>query len=312
MIKTHFVFAVSFVAMFVVSSAFAAAKAVTSTAPSNGAGEAISGVVGTVGDVYDWSEWSGYATEGIASVTYVNKAVDSAGNAAQWAESHAAAAGTAALSAAESATAAAGSAKEAADAVAALDSSKKAASGSVVTGLTITDGKVTGLDEMKLDTVINEANKDSTNAPTTSAVYTAATNAVAALDSSKEAASGSVVTGLTITDGKVTALNEMTLDTAINGMNSNSANAPTTSAVYKFVEGQISTFSENTFADVERRVEELEEEMPDKQAKLGDVGDSARPVYATNGAVEAVTGISIPVGTSTATDSTSWAKIWVE
>ena len=251
MIKTHFVFAVSFVAMFVVSSAFAAAKAVTSPAPSNGAGEAISGVVGTVGDVYDWSEWSGYATEGIASVTYVNKAVDSAGNAAQWAESHAAAAGTAALSAAESAEAAAGSAKEAAE-------------------------------------------------------------AVAALDSSKEAASGSVVTGLTITDGKVTALNEMTLDTVINGTTSKSDNAPTTSAVYTYVEDQIDVFSEQTFAGVENRVEELEEEMQDKQAKLGDVGNSAHPVYATNGGVEAVTGISIPVGTSTATDSTSWAKIWVE
>ncbi|MFQ6702653.1 MAG: hypothetical protein ACLRFO_00415 [Alphaproteobacteria bacterium] len=87
----------------------------------------------------------------------------------------------------------------------------------------------------------------------------AATDAVAALDSSKEAASGSVVTGLTITDGKVTALNEMTLDTGINEANKTSANAPTTSAVYTFVGEQIDAFSENTFAGVESRVEEAEE-----------------------------------------------------
>ena len=49
-----------------------------------------------------------------------------------------------------------------------------------------------------------------------------------------------------------------------------------------------------------------------KQAKLGAAGNSDRPVYATDGGVAAVTGISIPVGTSTATGSTSWAKIWVE
>ena len=49
-----------------------------------------------------------------------------------------------------------------------------------------------------------------------------------------------------------------------------------------------------------------------KQNSLTAKGNSARPVYATNGGVEAVTGISIPVGTSTATSSTSWAKIWVE
>ena len=42
------------------------------------------------GDVYDWTLWEGYKTSGIASVTYVNRAVDAAGNAAQWAENHAA------------------------------------------------------------------------------------------------------------------------------------------------------------------------------------------------------------------------------
>ena len=49
-----------------------------------------------------------------------------------------------------------------------------------------------------------------------------------------------------------------------------------------------------------------------KQNTLTATGAADRPVYATNGGVAAVTGISIPVGTSTATGSTSWAKIWVE
>ncbi len=106
MIKTKFVFAVSLVAILAVSSSMAAS--VTDVAPVTGKGQAISGTTGTVGDVYDWSKWSGYATEGIASVNYVNNAVDAAGNAAQWAENHAAAAGTAA----EEAKNAAGIAKE--------------------------------------------------------------------------------------------------------------------------------------------------------------------------------------------------------
>ena len=73
---------------------------------------AVSGTVGTVGDVYDLSTstWDGYATSGIAGVTYVNKAVGAAGNAAQWAENHAAAAAQSAISAGESADAAAASA----------------------------------------------------------------------------------------------------------------------------------------------------------------------------------------------------------
>ena len=117
MIKTRFIFTVSFMAMFVINAAVAAASSVTSSAPVSGTGQAISGTVGTVGDVYDWSQWQGYATEGIASVSYVNKAVDAAGNAAQWAESHAAAAGTSAKSAAGSAAAAAVSAQSANDAL---------------------------------------------------------------------------------------------------------------------------------------------------------------------------------------------------
>lgn len=111
MIKTKFVFAVSLVAILAVSSSMAAS--VTDVAPATGEGQAISGTTGTVGDVYDWSKWSGYATEGIASVNYVNNAVDAAGNAAQWAENHAAAAGTAAEEANEAAATAKSWAQEA-------------------------------------------------------------------------------------------------------------------------------------------------------------------------------------------------------
>ena len=136
MIKTRFIFAVSMFAMLVVNSAMAAT--VTTAAPTSGTGQAISGTVGTVGDVYDWSSnTDGYATAGIASVNYVNKAVDAAGNAAQWAERHAAAAGTSADKAAKSAAAAAKSA-EAAQNI----SGDNGVTASIVEG---TDGKVTGV-----------------------------------------------------------------------------------------------------------------------------------------------------------------------
>ncbi len=49
-----------------------------------------------------------------------------------------------------------------------------------------------------------------------------------------------------------------------------------------------------------------------KQATLTATGNASRPVYATAGGVAAVTGISIPVGTATATSTTEWAAIWVE
>ncbi len=57
----------------------------------------------------------GYATSGIASVSYVNRMVDAAGNAADAAEQHAAAAGAYAISAAESADAAKGALKDKVD-----------------------------------------------------------------------------------------------------------------------------------------------------------------------------------------------------
>lgn len=49
-----------------------------------------------------------------------------------------------------------------------------------------------------------------------------------------------------------------------------------------------------------------------KQNTLTATGSANRPVYATADGVAAVTGISIPVGSATATSSTTWASIWVE
>ena len=123
MFNAKFVFTVSIVAMMAVGAVNAATVTTTATV---GAG-AISGTTGTAGDVYDWSKWPGYKTEGIAGVTYVNKAVDAAGNAAQWAENHAAAAGTSAKNAADSATSANTAAKNAADSAAAANESLKTA-----------------------------------------------------------------------------------------------------------------------------------------------------------------------------------------
>lgn len=123
MFNAKFVFTVSIMAMMAVGAVNAATVTTTATV---GAG-AISGTTGTAGDVYDWSKWPGYKTEGIAGVTYVNKAVDAAGNAAQWAENHAAAAGTSAKNAADSATSANTAAENAADSAAAANESLKTA-----------------------------------------------------------------------------------------------------------------------------------------------------------------------------------------
>ena len=83
------------------------------TNPVEAKAAAKSGTPGVVSTVY--SDWAGRATSGIAGVSYVNSAVDAAGNAAQWAENHAAVAAQNAASAAKSASDAAGSAADAHD-----------------------------------------------------------------------------------------------------------------------------------------------------------------------------------------------------
>ncbi len=91
-----FVFTVSLCAMLAANPVLAVTNPVTAAA---GAKSGTPGVVSTV-----YSDWAGRADSGIAGVTYVNNAVDAAGNAAQWAENHAAAAAQSAKSAAGSAS----------------------------------------------------------------------------------------------------------------------------------------------------------------------------------------------------------------
>ena len=91
-----FVFTVSLCAMLAVNPVWAVTNPVEAKAAAK------SGTPGVVSTVY--SDWTGRATSGIAGVSYVNNAVDAAGNAAQWAENHAAAAAQSAKSAAGSAS----------------------------------------------------------------------------------------------------------------------------------------------------------------------------------------------------------------
>ncbi len=100
-----FVFTVSLYAVLAASPVLAVDNPIAAVAGAK------SGKPGEVSTVY--SDWAGRATSGIAGVSYVNSAVDAAGNAAQWAENHAAAAAQSASGAAESASEAAESAKQA-------------------------------------------------------------------------------------------------------------------------------------------------------------------------------------------------------
>lgn len=97
MLKSGLIFVASLVAVLSMGSAYAADPA--DTADTND-------TVATEHTVYGTSTLpgaTGYVTSGIAGVTYVNRMVNVAGNAAQKAEDHAAAAGKSALDAATAA-----------------------------------------------------------------------------------------------------------------------------------------------------------------------------------------------------------------
>ncbi len=102
----------------------------------------------------------GYATNGIASVSYVNRMVDAAGNAADAAEKHAAAAGAYAISAAGSADEAKGALSDKLDKALGASNANKvmitdtsgkvvpvvitsAGSGNLVTSVSVSEGKLT-------------------------------------------------------------------------------------------------------------------------------------------------------------------------
>lgn len=131
-------------------------------------------------------------------------------------------------------------------AIGGLDSSASATNGSVLTGITITDGKITAKTEKVLGTAASANTTDfdasgaasevlgeSGDAAGTATVYgalasisaletkvgntnvsTQISSAIGELDSSTAATNGSVLTGITITDGKITAKTEKALGTA--------------------------------------------------------------------------------------------------
>ena len=137
MIKRNFVFTVSLVAMFAVSSAWADA--------------ATGNAVGTAHTVYDNSGLN-MAESGIAGVTYVNRMVNAAGNSAQRAEAHAASAGASALSAAADAKEAADAADVAAQAAQTANNTLANKQDKLVAGSNITiaaDGKTISATDMR-------------------------------------------------------------------------------------------------------------------------------------------------------------------
>ena len=137
MIKRNFVFTVSLIAMFAVSSAWADA--------------ATGNAVGTAHTVYDNSGLN-MAESGIAGVTYVNRMVNAAGNSAQKAEAHAASAGASALSAAADAKDAADAADAAAQAAQTANNTLANKQDKLVAGSNITiaaDGKTISATDTK-------------------------------------------------------------------------------------------------------------------------------------------------------------------
>lgn len=150
MIKTKFLFAVSFVALLVVNNSYAvdatdlvpdAQRVDVGTAEDpNYLGDEME-IPQSLVEYMASHPWDGYTTTGIAGVTYVNKAVGAAGNAAQWAENRAAAAADSAIVAQVAAEDAAASADDANKAVATkFDNTFKDISNAIVT--TDEDGNV--------------------------------------------------------------------------------------------------------------------------------------------------------------------------
>ena len=104
-----------------------------------------------------------------------------------------------------------------------------------------------------------------------------------------------------VVDGALKTKEDVSNKTSTIDANSTTAQYTSAKGVYDYVEGVRVEISEGNATA-----------LAGKQNSLTATGAADRPVYATNGGVAAVTGISIPVGTSTASGSTTWAKIWVE
>ena len=220
MLNKKFVFAVSLVAMMAVSNAWATDPAST---PST------SDTVGTAHSVFTaYTPTEAGSKAGIAGVTYVNRAVNSAGNAAIAAENHAAASGAYAIdakTAAQQANTAAAAAQAAANAAQATasegvtkanaaqqtaDSKVSIAQGTTNAGkglvVDATSGNLTLTDvatQAELNAVSSVANAAQTAGQVSSAISTAIGN----LDGNAETTGtndGKYVTAVTQTNGKIT------------------------------------------------------------------------------------------------------------
>lgn len=224
MLNKKFVFAVSLVAMMAVSNAWATDPASTPSTLDT---------VGTAHSVFTaYTPTEAGSKAGIAGVTYVNRAVNSAGNAAIAAENHAAASGAYAIdakSAAEQANTAAAAAKAAADAaqatasegvtkanaaqqtanentvaISGMDLTSVGADGRYIKTVAQADGKVTATAEVA-DTTPTQNSKKMV---TSGGVYTALSNKLDKTGTAPKAtadASGNVITSTYATKSELTS-----------------------------------------------------------------------------------------------------------
>lgn len=168
-------------------------------------GSIVNDGTGTVaGDVYDWSAWEGYKTSGIAGVSYVNRAVDAAGNAAQWAENHAtlaAGAANAALLNANKADSAASSAQNAASSAQNAASAAQAAVDAIVIP-TVNDAALT---IQKNGTTVATFTANSANAVSANIILGALAdlNTVATAQISDSAVTSAKISDSAVTEAKI-------------------------------------------------------------------------------------------------------------
>lgn len=334
MIKTKFVFAVSLVAMLAVGSAWASAP---------GKNESVD----TAHTVYTDQSPTSTEVEGgtaIAGVTYVNRAVNKAGSAATAAEQHAAAAGKSALAAAESAAVAASSAQSAKDTLVKKQPISTAnyqmgnASGSWTTMTTEQQDALNS--GVTSETKVTHTASTAVGSPTvpvyvnSKGVATAITSYEGTAAKATADASGNNIVNTYATkaqlnslgdtqSGLVTDVNELKTgkqDVLTAGANITIAEDGTISAkdtVYTLPTASATTLggvkvdtvlSSTSTNPVQNKV--INTALGTKQVKLTATGGADRPVYAIDGGVAAVTGMSIPYGKES--NPTSWATIWVE
>lgn len=245
MLNKKFVFAVSLVAMMAVSNAWATDLASTSSTTDT---------VETAHSVFTaYTPTEAGSKAGIAGVTYVNRAVNSAGNAAIAAENHAAASGAYAIdakSAAEQASSAAAAAAAAAKvaqetasdgvtkakaaqqtadkntaAISGMVLASVGADGSYIKTVAQADGNVTAAAEAA-DTTPTQNSKKMV---TSGGVYTALSNKLDKTGTAPKAtadASGNVITSTyatktELTSGLATKQNNLTIDSAMSSTSTN-------------------------------------------------------------------------------------------